>query len=109
MKAVRVYSTGGPEKLSYEETPVPSPGAGQALVKIRAIGLNFIDVYFRTGLYKSSLPFIPGMEAAGTVEAVSDDVTTVKPGDRVAYTLTLGAWLRFRCCRHDSRPLTAAR
>jgi len=65
MKAIRVLETGGPEKLIYEDVQVPSPGPGEALVKIQAIGLNFIDIYFRTGLYKSPLPFIPGQEAAG--------------------------------------------
>lgn len=95
MKAVRVYETGGSEKLVYEEAPVPSLSPGQARVKIHAIGLNFIDVYFRTGLYKSPLPFIPGMEAAGIVDAVSEDVSTVKPGDRVAYAGTMGAYAEY--------------
>jgi NADPH2:quinone reductase len=92
MKAIRVHEAGGPEKLVYEETPVPTPGPGQARIKIQAIGLNYIDVYFRTGLYKTSLPFTPGMEAAGTVDAVSDGVTGVAPGDRVAYAMNLGAY-----------------
>jgi len=95
MKAIRVYETGGPEKMLYEDLPVPSPGSGQALVKIHAIGLNFIDVYFRTGLYKSSLPFTPGMEAAGTIEAVGENVTLVKPGDRVAYAGVIGAYAEY--------------
>ncbi len=95
MKAIRVYETGGPEKMLYEDLPVPSPGPGQALVKIHSIGLNFIDVYFRTGLYKSSLPFTPGMEAAGTVEAVGENVTMVKPGDRVAYAGVIGAYAEY--------------
>jgi NADPH:quinone reductase len=95
MKAIRVYETGGPEKLVYGDLPVPSPGPGQALVKIHSIGLNFIDIYFRTGLYKSSLPFTPGMEAAGTVEAVGENTTAVKPGDRVAYAGVLGAYAEY--------------
>lgn len=95
MKAIRVYETGGPEKLVYEDLPVPAPGPGQALVKIRSIGLNFIDIYFRTGLYKSPLPFTPGMEAAGTVEAVGEDVTVTKPGDRVAYAGMIGAYAEY--------------
>ena len=95
MKTIRVYETGGPEKMLYEDLPVPSPGPGQALVKIHSIGLNFIDVYFRTGLYKSALPFTPGMEAAGTVEAVGKSVTTVKPGDRVAYAGVIGAYAEY--------------
>ena len=92
MKAIRVHETGGLDKLAYEEVPFPTPGPGQVRVKLHAIGLNFIDIYFRTGLYKSPLPFIPGQEAAGIVDAVAEDVTTVKPGDRVAYAGTLGAY-----------------
>ncbi|HTY63400.1 MAG TPA: quinone oxidoreductase [Acidobacteriota bacterium] len=95
MKAIRVRETGGPEKLLYEDLPVPSPGPGKVLVKIHAIGLNFIDVYYRTGLYKSPLPFTPGMEAAGTVEAVGDKVSGLKPGDRVAYAGALGAYAEY--------------
>jgi len=95
MKAVRVHETGGPEKLILEDLPVPSPGPGQALVKIHAIGLNFIDVYFRTGLYKSPLPFIPGQEAAGVVESINGDDAGIKPGDRVAYAGTLGAYAEY--------------
>jgi NADPH:quinone reductase len=95
MKAVRVNKTGGPEKLSLEDIPVPSPGPGQALVKIHAIGLNFIDVYFRTGLYKAALPFTPGMEAAGTVDSTGDGVAAVKPGDRVAYAGIMGAYAEY--------------
>ena len=95
MKAVRVHETGGPEKLTLEDLPVPSPGSGQALVKIHAIGVNFIDIYYRTGLYKSPLPFIPGQEAAGVVESVSGDDAGIKPGDRVAYAGTLGAYAEY--------------
>jgi len=95
MKVVCVHEPGGPEKLTYEEAPLPAPGPGQVLVKIHSIGLNFIDVYFRRGLYKSPLPFIPGMEAAGTVQTVSGDVTEVGPGDRVAYAGTLGAYAEY--------------
>jgi NADPH2:quinone reductase len=95
MKAVRVHETGNPEQLVYQDVPVPTPGPGQVLVKIHAIGLNFIDVYFRTGLYKSALPFIPGMEAAGTVEAVGAEVDTVKPGERVAYAGIIGAYAEY--------------
>ncbi len=92
MKAIRVHEIGGPEKLIYEEVPVPSPGPGEARVKIEAIGLNFIDVYFRTGLYKAALPFIPGTEAAGIVDTVGEGVTSVKPGQRVAYAGVMGAY-----------------
>jgi len=95
MKAIRVHETGGPEKLAYEDVPIPSPGPGQALVKIGSIGLNFIDVYFRTGLYKSALPFTPGMEAAGTVESTGEGITVVKQGDRVAYAGAIGAYAEY--------------
>jgi NADPH2:quinone reductase len=92
MKAIRVHEVGGPEKLVYEEVPLPNPGPNQARVRIKAIGLNFIDVYFRTGLYQAPLPIIPGMEAAGIVESVGDDVSGVSSGDRVAYAMSMGAY-----------------
>jgi NADPH2:quinone reductase len=95
MKAIRVHETGGLEKMVYEEMPVPAPGPGQVRVKIAAIGLNFIDVYYRTGLYKTSLPFIPGMEAAGTVDALGEDVKDLTPGDRVAYAMNIGAYAEY--------------
>jgi NADPH2:quinone reductase len=83
--AVRVHKPGGPEVLTYEEADVPAPGPGQIRVKQGACGLNFIDVYFRAGLYAApSLPFIPGNEGAGTVTAVGPDVKDIKTGDRVA-------------------------
>ena len=92
MKAVRVHAVGGPEVLQYEDVPLTAPGAGQAQVKVEAIGLNFIDCYFRAGLYKAALPFIPGSEAAGTVSAIGPNVTEVKVGDRVAYAPVMGAY-----------------
>ena len=95
MKAIRVHEVGGPEKLRYEDIPVPEPGAGQARIKVHAIGLNYIDVYFRTGLYKAPLPIIPGMEAAGVVDAVADGVTGIAPGDRVAYAMNMGAYAEY--------------
>jgi NADPH:quinone reductase len=95
MKAVRVYEPGGIDKLVYEEVSVPSPGPGQVLVKIRAIGLNYIDVYFRTGLYKTPMPFILGMEAAGVVETIGENVSELAPGDRVAYAGVAGAYAEF--------------
>src|SRR5215216_6418005 len=91
--AVRVHKTGGPEVLTYEEIEVGEPGAGQIRIKQHACGINFIDTYFRTGLYPApQLPFIPGNEAAGDVVAVGDDVTEFRPGDRVTYNITLGAY-----------------
>ena len=95
MKAIRVHETGGPEKLVYEEVPTPAPGPDQVRVKIHAIGVNFIDIYHRTGLYKVSCPFTPGMEAAGVVDAAGENVTNVALGDRVAYTMSLGAYGEF--------------
>jgi NADPH2:quinone reductase len=101
--AIRIHETGGPEKLVWEEVPLPAPKPGEALVRHKAVGLNFIDVYFRTGLYKApSLPAIIGMEAAGIVEAVGEGVTEVAPGDRVAYaTAPIGAYAEARCIKAD--------
>ncbi len=91
MKAVFVEQPGGVEQLRYADLPTPQPGPGQALVKIVASGVNFIDIYFRTGLYKAEPPVVLGMEGAGTVESVADGVTQVKPGDRVAYAMSRGS------------------
>lgn len=101
MKAIRVHEVGGPDVLRYEEIPLPSPGPGQALVKVEAIGLNFIDCYFRAGLYKAALPFIPGMEAAGTVTATAPDVTDIRVGDRVAYAPDIGAYTEYAAVPAD--------
>jgi NADPH2:quinone reductase len=84
-QAIRIHANGGPEVMRWEDVPTPEPGPGEALVRHEAVGLNYIDVYFRTGLYKAPLPATPGMEGAGTVLAVGAGVTEVKPGDRVAY------------------------
>ena len=84
-KAIRIFETGGPEVMQYVDVDVPAPGPGEVTVKQHAIGLNYIDVYFRTGLYPQPLPAGIGMEASGVVEAVGQGVTHVKPGDRVAY------------------------
>lgn len=83
--SIVVRKVGGPEALVWEEGPLPRPGAGEALIRHTAIGLNFIDVYHRTGLYSLPLPFTPGIEAAGVVETVGPGVTNVRPGDRVGY------------------------
>ena len=95
MKAVRVHATGDAGVLRVEEVPVPEPGPGQALVHVEAVGLNFIDVYHRTGLYKVSLPATLGSEGAGTVEAVGPGVSTVRVGDRVASVNLLGAYAEY--------------
>ena len=88
---------GGPEVLEFEAYDVPAPGPGEAVVRHEAIGLNFIDVYFRTGLYAAPLPLTPGMEGAGVVEAVGPDVSFVQPGQRVAYAGTpIGAYADLR-------------
>lgn len=92
MKAIVVETCGGPESLVYREAEKPSPKAGEALVKLEAVGLNYIDVYHRTGLYPLPRPFIPGMEAAGTIEAVGEGVPEVAVGDRVAYAMQPGAY-----------------
>jgi NADPH2:quinone reductase len=101
-KAIRIHANGGPDVMRWEDVPTPEPGPGEALIRHGAVGLNYIDVYFRTGLYKSALPTTIGMEGAGTVLAVGDGVTTVKPGDRVAYAGgPLGAYATERVIAAD--------
>src|SRR5881409_2565939 len=95
MKAIRVHRPGGPEALRYEEIERPAPGPGQVLVKIEAAGVNFIDVYQRTGHYKVPLPVTLGQEAAGTVSAVGPGVAEPKVGERVAYASLLGAYAEY--------------
>ena len=95
MKAIRVHAPGGPEALRYEEVDRPAPGPGQVLVKVEAAGVNFIDVYQRTGQYKVPGPFTLGQEAAGTVAAVGPGVAEPNVGDRVAYTSILGAYAEY--------------
>ena len=92
MKAIRVHSNGGPEVLKLEEIPDPAPGPGQAVVRVEAAGVNFIDVYQRMGLYRIPLPFTLGQEGAGDVVAVGEGVTALKAGDRVAWTSVLGSY-----------------
>jgi len=94
--AIRVHETGGPEVLKWEEIEVGEPGSGQVKIRQEAAGLNFIDVYHRTGLYKQDLPFTPGVEGAGIVEAVGPDVANLKPGDRVAYAGPVGGYAEER-------------
>lgn len=95
MKACVVEKYGGSDALIYRDYVRPEPNAGEALVRIEAIGLNYIDVYHRTGLYPQPVPFIPGMEAAGVVESVGDGVREVAVGDRVAYAMHPGAYAEF--------------
>mgnify|MGYP000434755405 FL=1 len=95
MKAVFVTEFGGVEKLRYEDLPAPVPGDGQALVRIHSIGVNFIDIYYRTGLYPAAPPVVLGMEAAGVVEKVAPGVTEVRPGDRVAWAMHRGTYAEY--------------
>jgi NADPH2:quinone reductase len=100
--AIRVHKTGGPEALQYEEVQVGQPGAGEVKLKQHAIGLNYIDVYLRTGLYpQASSPFVPGMEGAGEVIAVGSGVTDLKVGDRVAYAGPAGGYATERLIAAD--------
>ena len=93
MKAVRVHGTGGPEVLQVEEIPMPSPQPGEVLIRVEAAGVNFIDIYQRSGAYKMATPFVPGQEAAGTIAAVGAGVTGWAAGDRVGcYDGGLGAY-----------------
>lgn len=96
MKAIRIHNYGGPEVIKYEDVPVPTAGKGEAVVKIAASGVNFIDVYFRSGLSKAAqLPFTLGHEGAGTVSSIGEGVTEVKVGDRVAYAMTQGSYAEY--------------
>src|SRR6266511_1125140 len=92
MKAIRIHAPGGPAALQLDDVPEPTAGPGQAVVKLAAAGVNFIDVYFRTGAYKATLPLTIGLEGAGTVTAVGAGVTDVKPGDLVAWTGVPGSY-----------------
>ena len=94
--AIRIHEAGGPEVLKWEEVDVGDPGPGQVKIRQEAAGLNFIDVYHRTGLYPQELPFTPGVEGAGVVEAVGANVTNVKQGDRVAYAGPIGGYAEER-------------
>jgi len=95
MQAIQVSQVGGPEVLVPAELPVPTPKPNEALVEIKAAGVNFIDVYIREGRYPTPVPFVNGQEAAGVVTEVGSDVTTLKPGDRVAYTSALGSYAEY--------------
>ena len=101
MKAIQVEQTGGPEALKPVDLPVPQPKANEAVVKIAAAGVNFVDVYFREGRYKAPLPFVAGQEGAGVVTAVGAEVNSVKKGDRVAWTGTLGSYAEYAAVPAD--------
>jgi NADPH:quinone reductase-like Zn-dependent oxidoreductase len=94
-RVIRVHECGGPEVLRYETVEVPPPSAGEVLVRNCAIGLNFIDAYFRIGRYRAVLPFIPGLEGAGIVEEIGPGVEGISVGDRVGYIDPLGAYAEF--------------
>ena len=97
VKAVRIHQYGGPEVMSYEDVQVGDPGPGEVRIRHRAIGVNYIDTYFRGGMYPANaLPFVLGNEGAGEVVAVGEGVTDLKPGDRVAYVITLGSYAEER-------------
>jgi NADPH2:quinone reductase len=101
MKAIQVKQVGGPEVLELVELPVPQPKANEAVVKLSAAGVNFIDVYHREGRYKSALPFVPGQEGAGVVSAVGAEVKSVKVGDRVAWSGQMGAYAEYAAVPAD--------
>ncbi len=98
---IRVHKTGGPDVLQWEDAEVGEPGPGEIRLRQTYAGLNFVDVYYRTGAYPMQLPFVPGMEAAGVVEAVGPGVTALKPGDRVAYAMMIGAYAEKRLIAAD--------
>jgi len=101
MKAIQIKQPGGPEAMELVELPAPEPKASEAVVKLAASGVNFIDVYNREGRYKVPLPFVLGQEGAGTVTAVGSDVKSVKPGDRVAWTSVLGSYAEYAAIAAD--------
>ena len=95
MKQIQVAQTGGPDQMQLVDVPIPTPGPGQAVVKIASTGVNFIDIYFRIGLYKADPPITLGQEAAGVVQATGPGVTEVKEGDRVAYAMNRGSYAEY--------------
>ena len=101
MHAVEVAETGGPEVLRYVEKPTPAPGPGEVLIKADAIGVNYIDTYFRSGIYPRQLPFVVGTEVCGTVAAVGDDVSAISIGDRVVTANALGAYAEYSVAPAD--------
>ena len=101
VQAIRVHQAGGPEVLSWEAVEVGEPGPGQVRLRQHAVGLNYIDVYHRTGLYPQRFPFTPGTEGAGVVEAIGPGVTSLRPGDRVAYAGPIGGYAEARLIDSD--------
>jgi len=95
MKAIQIHETGGPEVLKLAELPIPQPGPGQVLIRVEAVGVNFIEVYFRKGVYKAALPLTPGSEAAGTVEELGPGVPGFAAGDAVASVSVLGSYAEY--------------
>ncbi|MEX0766802.1 MAG: quinone oxidoreductase [bacterium] len=95
MNAVRIHQPGGPDALRYDEVPTPLPAEGEALVRLRAVGVNFIDIYHRSGQYSLSIPAIIGQEGAGVVDSVGSGATEVTPGDRVAFANVPGCYAEF--------------
>jgi len=101
VRAIRVEQYGGPEVLRLVEASIPEPGPGELLIRVEAAGVNFVDVYHRTGLYNRPLPFIPGREAAGVVERVGAGVTTARPGDRVVSETAVGTYAEYALVAED--------
>ena len=95
MNAIQIQNTGGPEVLQLADLPIPVPGPGQVLIRVEAVGVNFIEIYFRKGQYKATMPLVPGSEAAGTVEDLGSGVTGFKPGDLVASVGVLGSYAEY--------------
>ena len=101
--AIRIHKTGGPEAMQWEEIPIPQPAKGEVLLRQTAVGVNFIDVYHRTGFYPADVPFTPGLEGVGVVEALGDGVAGFKIGDRVVYSKRpLGAYAEYRTIPAES-------
>jgi len=101
MKAIQIKQTGGPEVMEYVDLPTPQPKPNEAVLKIQAVGVNFIDVYYREGRYKAPLPFILGQEGTGVISAIGSEVRAVSVGDRVAYTMTLGSYAEYAAVPAD--------
>lgn len=99
MKAIQIFKTGDASVLELNELPIPTPGHGEALIRLKAAGLNFIDIYYRIGQYPHALPFTPGLEGSGIVEAIGAGVSEVKVGDRVAYTGQMGSYAEYHAVK----------